>query len=190
MFTLTKVASIPTPVTNKSTEFFSGVKSCRAWEDESGAIWCYGEQRVNLTADLTGSTSTTLADVTGLVFPVRSGVRYAFEFILIYQQASTTTTGLKIGLTFPAVTVFSANAIIPGVTIDGTANIYAGAITTSGDSVAGSGVEAAGTNYEAYCRGSILPSANGNLQLQWAAEVGSAGAITPKNGSSGRMWLT
>lgn len=133
-------------------------------------------------ADQSDATGT-LADITDLLFSVTSGTTYAFRFYVIYQS-TLTNTGLKVALTFPAVTTFAAEAHIPTST-SGTAAETQGAITQSGDSVQATATPAATTNYVATVEGIITPSASGTLQCQFAAESGATGTITVKAGSSG-----
>jgi hypothetical protein len=139
---------------------------------------------VKLTADLTASTSTTLANAAGLSFAVTAGTYYSFEFVVLFQAAAT-TTGLRLGLTCPAFTVYSARVEIP-VAADGVSGDMQGWLTTSGDSVLGTGVQAITTTYAATIRGVILPSASGTLQVQYATEV-SASGVTIKQGAHGIM---
>jgi len=189
MFALTKLLSVLTPVTNKLHLYYDLTKEALCYVDEYGAQWFCGHQRCGLSADLTGVTVTTLADVTGMVFPLRANKRYAFEFNLVFRSTDT-TTGLKVALTTPASpTVFAANVRIPSAA-DGTGSVFCGTLKTSGDVVTSPSQEEANVDYIAEIRGRIANGANaGNLQLQWAAEVGAAGTVTPKAGSSGRLWL-
>lgn len=135
-----------------------------------------------LTADAAALTSATLANVTGLSFALTAGTYYSFEFLVLFQSAAA-TTGLRLGLTFPAAIVVSAAVEIP-VAADGTAGAIHGWLTSTGDSVLGTGVQAAATTYAAWIRGAILPSASGTLQVQAATEV-AASAVTVKQGSHG-----
>ena len=147
-----------------------------------------GPATVKLTADLAAYSVATLVNLAGLAFAVASGVYYRFVFNVVHQQAAT-TTGLRLGLTFPAATIFAAHARVShGVTVnaDGTDIMFEGPITTSGDSVLGTGVQAAATNYISTIEGFILPSAAGNIQVQYAPEV--AAAMTVKQGSHGLLF--
>lgn len=138
--------------------------------------------KVALTADLAAWTTTTLADATGLVLPVLTGLYYRFKFLLLYQAAAT-TTGIKVSVTIPAATAFAAIADLPVSTAaDGTANIFRGHITSSADPVIGSGTPAVATTHLAELEGLILPSADGTVQLQGASEV-AASNVTLKQGS-------
>lgn len=126
-----------------------------------------------LTADLAASTVTALADTTGLSFAVVSGTYYRFRALVIFRSAAL-TTGLKLGLSIPAVTVFAAHVVIP-VAADGVAAAFHGELTVSDDSVIGSGVAAINTDYLAVIEGVILPSANGIVQVRHASEVAASG---------------
>jgi hypothetical protein len=173
-----------TPAANFGNMYY-GTDGLLVWQDENGLIIPVASAKVGLTADLAVTTSTTLANSTGLSFSVLSGVYYDFEFGVVWRTA-TATTGIKLGLTTPTFTVFSA-MVNGNVAADGTAAEWTGSLTTSGDSSSLSGAEATNTDYIAFVRGMILPSANGTLQLQHAAEVAAAGNVTVRQGSFGRL---
>lgn len=128
---------------------------------------------VRAAADVATALTTVLANVTALAFSVVSGTTYMFAFNILFKS-QVTTTGLKLGLTFPAVTTVGCMVRIP-VAADGTAGELQGQITSSGDSVIGTGVEATGTTYMAEMKGVIRPSANGTLQVQYASEISATG---------------
>lgn len=139
-----------------------------------------------LTGSLSSTTTTTLGDVTGLSFAVLSGVYYKFRFDIVYRAAAT-TTGLKVSVTIPAATIFSAFADTPVSTAaDGTANIFRGWITSSDDPVIGTGTPAIATDYIATIEGVLLPSANGTLQARYASEV-SGSSVTVRQASIGEL---
>lgn len=139
---------------------------------------------VKLTADETGKTDANLVN-TGLSFAVVSGTYYKFRFDVVYRS-TVLTVGLKIGLTTPTFTVFSARALIAGFAADGVGEPFAGNITSSGDSVISTAVVATGTDYVATVEGIILPSANGTLMLQYAAETTGA-TVTVRRSSAGEL---
>lgn len=132
-----------------------------------------------LTGDETGKTNATLAN-TGLAFSVVSGIYYHFHFGIVWRTTDV-TVGLKIGLTTPSFTIFSAMAQIVEAA-DANNAIFAGIINSSGDSVSSSGAGAADANQFATIDGVILPSASGTLTLQYAAETTGA-TVTMKQGS-------
>lgn len=156
----------------------AGAPGAQGPSGDASAITC------KITADAAALTGTTLTNVSGLGFAVTAGNYYSFEFVVLFQSAAT-TTGLRLGLTLPAATVYSASVDIP-IAADGAGGSMQGWLTTSGDSVLGTGVQAATTTYAATIRGLILPSASGTLQVQAATEVASS-AITIKQGSHGIM---
>lgn len=143
-----------------------------------------GPTLVKLTADQTFLT-TGLANVTGLVFPVTAGTLYRFTFFAVFRS-SLATAGARLGLTLPAFTTYTGSVRIAGRAADGTDSEFVGALTTSGDSVVSSAVAATNTDFLAVVEGVLLPSANGNLQLQAAPEV--AATLTVRNGSHGQLW--
>lgn len=195
MYGLSSRSTLMTPVNGKTImqldQNKGGSPGNNCWVDPSGVAWYFGKQRKVLTADLSGSTSITLADVTGLGFAVAANTRYGFRFVLLYQQASTTTTGIAVGLTIPASpTVFSAGVEIFGRAANASSGAsFEGVITASGGAVTSDQVAATATTYPAVVEGVLCNGTNaGTLQLQWAAEVAAAGAITPKQGSYGELW--
>jgi trimeric autotransporter adhesin len=132
------------------------------------------------TSDQTFSV-TALANA-GLSFTVVAGATYKYKFNVLYTSAAT-TTGLRIGLTYPATTMSSALANIPGSTVDGTGFLFSGFISSSGDSVVSANSPAVSpTVMMANIEGLIIPSANGTVQLRASSEV-AASNIVIKSGS-------
>jgi hypothetical protein len=188
-----KRSALETPSSAAVATQLDGNKSADGvlcWVDEFGVPWYYGEQRVALAADLSGVTTTTLADVTGLVFPVRANRRYDFDFDLIFQVAGT--SGIKVGLTIPAAsTLFNALVRIWALKTAPAVSMDTGIINASGGSVSSTGTLDTGVNARARVRGTLVNGANaGAIQLQWAAATAGAGAVTPKQGSNGRLWAS
>lgn len=130
--------------------------------------------RIKISADQTNNT-TTLSSINGLSLAVVNGSYYKFKAVLIFRTAAT-TTGIRLGITCPAFTVFSAKAEIP-MAADGVGGDMQGYITSSGDSVLTTAVAAANTDFIAVINGVIKPSANGTLQLQFASEVALSNAV-------------
>lgn len=156
---------------------------------ESGGAWVESNEAkaggtgVRTTVDLTTMLSASLATSTNLIFALSSGTHYNFEFGILFQSG-TATNGLRVGLQFPAVTYVAAGVQIP-IAADGTAADFEGQITSSGDAVIGTAVEAANTTYFASIRGAINPSANGNLQVLYGGEIATTLGIVIKAGSYG-----
>lgn len=124
-------------------------------------------------------SSTTVSNVTSLSFEATSGVTYKFKFNVLFSSAAT-KTGVKLGLTAPAGTL-AATAYIPS-SGDGVNSITLGHITSSGDLVTGTGVQAASTSYYGYVEGLFVATSTGTVQLTMGSEVNSS-AITAKAGS-------
>jgi hypothetical protein len=141
---------------------------------------------VHLTSDVGPRAVTTMADVTNLLLPVVNGYYYWFKFIVLVRSAAT-TTGLKLSVTIPTVTVFSAIADTPTSAADGTDSIFQGRITSSDDAVIGTGVPSNSEDHMASIEGIIVPSADGNIQVRYASEVDTSN-VTIKAGSSGLLW--
>jgi hypothetical protein len=140
-----------------------------------------GDSVVKLTADLAASTATALTTTTGLSFAVTSGTTYRFAALVVFRSAAL-TTGIRLGATTPAFSVYSARISIP-FAVDGSGGIFHGVLTTSGDSVVSSAVPAINTDLLASIEGVLIPSASGTFQLQHASEVAGS-AVTIRNGSN------
>lgn len=142
-----------------------------------------GVTRVYLPANVINNNgvANTLADVTGLTFPVVAGSRYAFKVVIVYSSAAT-TTGSRWVINGPAATDMSYTSQYP---------TSATAITNN-TSLAGYNLPAASnassltTNNRCIIQGEILPSANGSVQVRFASEI-TASAITAI--ASGRSYL-
>lgn len=143
-----------------------------------------GLSLVKLAADEASKTDATLTN-TGLTFAVTSGVYYSFWFVGAWQSTSA-TVGLKIGVTVPAVTIFTALARIGGQAGDGVGSEWQGVINTSGDAVICTASAAQNVNLPWVVEGVVLPSASGSLTVQYAAETTGA-TVTLKRGSIGML---
>jgi hypothetical protein len=146
---------------------------------------------VRKTADQTNAT-TTLANVTDLVFPIAIGADYSFEFWIPFSSG-TSTTGIGFALTCPALTGYIAATVrIPRLNdVAGTAPAtppeQVGQITSSADVVISDGVGTTGVLYIAKIEGVLSnASASGSLQVQVKAET--TGTITVKKGASGVLY--
>jgi hypothetical protein len=149
-----------------------------------GTLASNNPRTVNLTSDQTFSTATP-ANVTGLAFTLASGTYYEFKFIIPYQS-DTSTVGIQLGLTFPAVTTQASWVQIANGGSDGATSLFTGWITSSGDSVSAARVPSTNTDYLAIIEGMILPSAVGNLQVQAATETGTT-TVTVRQGAVGKI---
>lgn len=125
------------------------------------------------------TSSTTLVNITGLNFNVTADGYYHFRFLIPFRS-SVTGTGLKLALSVPEYSVFSAKAYIPRAA-DGAGAEFQGWITSSDDSVIGSGVQTANTDYLATIEGVIKPTSDGIVQARFASET--TNVITIREGS-------
>jgi hypothetical protein len=123
-------------------------------------------------SDTATGTTTALVTASGMTFALVSGNTYRFAWNVLFDS-STTTIGIKLGLTFPAATIVAANVTIPQVVDANNAN-FTGQITSSGDSVTSVSAPAAATPFLAIVEGTIRPSANGNLALMYGSEVSTS----------------
>lgn len=151
---------------------------------------------VVLSADVTNNNATanTMADVTGLSFSVTAGETYAFEFI-IHFTAAATTTGSRWAINGPASPTFLGYRSSVGLSTAGTAGTDVNTDTNAAvyDSPAASNASsptatAAQTNI-AIMEGIIRPSANGTVIARFASEVASS-AIVAKAGSLLKWYRT
>jgi hypothetical protein len=139
-----------------------------------------------LTADEAGATTATLQN-TGLSFAVTNGSYYMFRFRVLMRTTST-TVGLKFGLTVPAFTSFGAVARIPIlVGSNGTSGgEVQGAITASGEFLVTASAPTANLDFLCMVDGVLLPSADGTLMLQYAAET-TGQTVTMRQGSAAEL---
>jgi hypothetical protein len=140
----------------------------------------------HLTADEAGATTATLAN-TGLSFAVVNGSYYSFRFYVVWRTTST-TVGVKVGLTTPTFTAFSAIGRVPVLQSGGgtSAGEVQNAIQASGEFIVTGSAPAANSDFLCIIEGVILPSADGTLMLQYAAETTGA-TVTMKRGSSAEL---
>jgi hypothetical protein len=130
------------------------------------------------------ATNANLAN-TALTFPVLSGLTYQYRFAGAYRS-SVLTVGLKLALTVPSFTVFSAGAKIGGFAADGAGSEWQGVINSSGDPLTASAAGAINVDLPWVIEGILVPSANGNLTVQFAGETTGA-TVTFRAGSSGLL---
>jgi hypothetical protein len=133
-----------------------------------------------LTADVVNNNASanTIADVTGLSFPVVSGSTYWFKFRILYT-ADADTTGSRWSINGPATTYLAYTSEYTLTTTTSTRN----AAVTAYDSPAAASATSVALGSWAVIEGMIRPSANGTVVARFASEVSSA-AITAKIGSS------
>lgn len=137
-----------------------------------------------MPSDVTNNNAVanTLADVTGLTFPVVAGGVYWFEFVVPYTAAAA-TTGSRWTLNGPAAPTM----------LSGTSEYTLTATTKTLNSFTAYGIPAAASASSltagnvATVWGMIKPSSDGDVQLQFASEV-SGSAIVAKAGAVCR-WM-
>ena len=137
-----------------------------------------GLNTVILLADVINNngTANTIADVTGLSFPVVSGQTYYFRFSINYTAAAA-TTGSRWAINGPTTTLLSYESSYTLTLTTETLNYQAGY-----DLPAASNISSLTTGNLAVIEGFITPSANGTVIARFASEVLSS-AITAKAGS-------
>lgn len=132
------------------------------------------------------TTASSLTSVTNVAFALLPSTTYTFKFWVIFRSSSS-SNGIRIGLTFPAVVRFAASVSIP-IAADGTAAVWYGWLTSSGDQVVGTSVQSSNTDYVAIVEGTIRVSAAGNIQLAFGSEV-SGTSVTVRLGTVGQLQI-
>lgn len=136
---------------------------------------------VTLEADVinANAVANTIADVTGLSFPVTSGETYAFRALILFAAAATTTGG-RIAVNGPAAPMLLAYRSIWPLS-GGTEQFNAGLNGYDLPAAAAASSAATAANV-AIIEGFIRPSVDGTVTLRFASEVAGS-AITIKKGS-------
>ena len=132
----------------------------------------------------TASVTTTLT-APSLRFAVLSGVPYQFRYQIPWNTGQA-PCGLKLGVIFPAFVSCSIQVTIP-VAAPGTGAYLVGDVNTSGTMITGTSAPTLANN-SALIEGQILLSANGNLDVIYAAEVATASGVRLMQGGSGIIW--
>lgn len=138
-----------------------------------------GMTTVVLGSDVTNNNASanTIADVTGLSFPVVAGSKYYFKFTIIFTSAAT-TTGSRWSINGPAITLL---AYMSRYGITATTETVNHAVAYDIPAAANA-TSVATTGNIAVIEGILVPSANGTLIARFASEVSSS-AIVAKAGS-------
>ena len=132
---------------------------------------------VRLSADRT-STSTALADVTGLSASIEANKAYMLRACIRYKS-STATEALGLAINGPA----SPTSVESGTIITGYTGIYRSE-QTSGYDTAVIGVSSTTTSMLATIDALIVNGANaGTLAVRYKAETGGANSVTVEAGS-------
>lgn len=133
-----------------------------------------------LAADVTNNNAVanSIADVTGLSFPVVAGQRYNFKFIINYTAAAT-TTGSRWAINGPATP--TQLAYCSRYSLTATTQTVNAAVAY--DIPAASNASSANTAGNiAVIEGFILPSVDGTVIARFASEIASS-AIVARRGS-------
>ena len=150
-----------------------------------GSAWadCLGYRKlVTLGSDVASTAAITFQDVTGLSFPVTSGVTYRFKASIAYTN-SLTTIGSRWACSGPATpTLLTYNS-------QWTSSATANSITNASayDTGATTTTSIAGTLW-ATVEGIITPSANGTFIIRFAPETATASGAVVKAGSTLEWW--
>ena len=138
------------------------------------------------TTSSQNSTSTTLANITGLTATLAANTTYRVDCFVTFQSAAT-TTGMNFGFTSPTGTVCMLEVVVP-ITNTAAASqlrtIFPNNSSTNTGNVLGTGVSTINSNHTARFSGIIkVGSTGGTFAAQYATEV-SASAITIPAGST------
>lgn len=139
---------------------------------------------VVMTGDVTNNngTANTIADVTGMTFPVTAGEMYWFEFVIPYTAAAT-TTGSRWAINGPGSPTIlayrSEYTLTATTTTVNSQNTY--------DTPAASNASSLAAGNVATIWGIIRPSQNGSVTARFASEI-AASAIVAKAGATLR-WM-
>lgn len=153
----------------------------------SAAISAFeGWNTVNLASDVVNNNATanTIADVTGLSFPVVAGQRYTFLFAL-HHTADSTATGVRFSINGPTADEMCFRTIAP---LSGGTNKQPREGNTAYDfptSINGTNLASGGI---AYVEGYLAAAASGDVVARFASGT-SGGAVTVLAGSFCRWGL-
>jgi hypothetical protein len=151
---------------------------------DAGLAWVDGKG-LPIVVTRTGkvsTTSTTAVNATDLVLPVLSGRFYKFRFEVVCRTANA-VHGIGFTVTDPGETRFACHAFMN----TGGAAMDSGHITTGGTVVQFAAFGAANQDTLAVIEGIIVPSADGDLQLQFCTE-NAATQVSIESGSHGMLW--
>lgn len=131
--------------------------------------------RVVLTADVTNNNAVanTIADVTGLSFPVYAGQRYKFTFVIYYTSAAS-TTGSRWSINGPAFTDLIYDSYY---SLTATSKTFNEGLNTYNSPSAANATSIATVKNKAVITGFIKPSADGTVIARFASEVASSAIV-------------
>lgn len=138
--------------------------------------------RLRVVNDIIYATAATMADITGLTTPLKSGKTYVFVSHL-YHISAATTTGAQFSVNIGAAPTVLVFASYSGVTNSVTAGTMALGSATTRDTAATAQTTDSANITLTILSGYIQPSADGTFAMRATAEV--AANMTVKAGS----WL-
>lgn len=136
--------------------------------------------RVMTTTATITATGTTPSDVLQLKYNIVPQTTYYVDCSLVFQTTAT-AVGAGAGFFTTVGSTVAASVQVP-VAADGTAGALHGWLTTAGDSVLGTGVQAANTNYVINIKGVVWAGTGTTINPTLVAE-GPGGQMTLRAGS-------
>jgi len=140
-----------------------------------------GPTRVFLPNDVinNNAVANTIADISGLSFPVTANTTYQFKFFIVYSSAAT-TTGSRWGINGPAATFmnYRSHYTLTATSITNNAGL-------SGYNLpAASSASSLTSNNIAIIEGIIRPSASGTVIARFASEILNSAVTAVASGKS------
>lgn len=135
--------------------------------------------RMIAPADVVNAAANTLADVTGLTFPILSGKTYRFRAVVPYTSTAT-TNGSRWTTNGPALTKLNGYSTYPLVAAGApTYNAF-----TAHQIPAAANATSLTVGNVAIIEGEIQPSADGTFAIQFASENAAGDSITALAGAT------
>jgi hypothetical protein len=142
------------------------------------------DKLIVMASDSVHATAATFADIAGLTYPLKSGIRYAVDACL-FSVNNASTTGSQFGYNIGAAPTAALLGEIGAVTNSVTAGAFGTGTATARDTAIvaqTTGQTATGIHL---IGGFIQPSADGTFAMRATSEVTVAAGLTVKAGS----WL-
>jgi len=162
-----------------TTTIAGAIKQSQMWGTNNATVNAINTTVLASDVINNNATANTIADVTGLSFPVVAGKIYWFEFNIFYT-AQATTTGSRWSINGPAAPTaltYTSEYSLAATTTTRNANNLTYDLPAASNATSA----ATGSN-KAVVYGFIKPSADGTVIARFASEV-SGSAITAKIGS-------
>lgn len=133
-------------------------------------------------ADLTNTSNVTLVSATDLQFSAVAGNSYYLEYTIRFRSSlASNGVAFTIATSSVAAGTIAALVNIP-IAVDGTAALFSGNITTLGDLVVGTAVEAINTDYICNIKGIFECTTSGIIVPQFRSEL-NGNTVTFRKGS-------